>query len=171
MVVAITERSTAYPPHTLAVWVLSPYLSMKLNGTHKFNAPVERVFSALLTPEILKSIIPGCDDIQYVDPSNLNAVVSTPLPGLKGPFAVTINIAQRQDPNMLVLLVQRSGRGGSVNAQSQINLLQEADGTLLSYNADASLEGAIAVANNPIGQGIVKNSLGNIFKNLEKAIA
>jgi carbon monoxide dehydrogenase subunit G len=144
---------------------------MKLNGTHKFHAPIQRVYNALLSPEILKSVIPGCEQLAYIDANNMQAMVTTPLPGLKGPFAVTINIAQHQEPNLIALTVLRSGRGGAINAQSQINLLEEADGTLLSYNANADLEGAIAAANNPIGQGIVKNSLGHLFKNLEKAIA
>lgn len=144
--------------------------SMKLNGTYKFHAPIQRVYNALLSPDILKSVIPGCDDLSYVDANNMHAMLTTPLPGLKGPFTITINIAQRQEPNQIVLVVQRRGKGGAINAQGQLNLLEEADGTLLSYNANADLEGAVAVANNPIGQGIVKNSMNNIFKNLEKAI-
>ena len=63
--------------------------------------------------------------------------------------------------------------GAVVDAQQSDvppDLADEADGALLTYNADADLEGPVAIANNPIGEGITKNSLGTFFKNLEKAI-
>jgi len=143
---------------------------MKLKGTHKFKASSTQVFNAILNPEILKSCIPGCSSVEYLNANSIQASITTPLPGLRGPYGVTINIAKRQDPNYLELQVQRKGTGGSVNAISQINLTDEADGALLTYNANAELEGAIAVANNPVGEGITKNSLGTFFKNLDKAI-
>ncbi len=145
---------------------------MKLNGSHKFSAASQSVFNAILNPSVLQSAIPGCESIAFVDSNTMRASVTTPLPGsLKGPFTFDIKIAQAQAPNHLVLQVQRTGRGGSVNATSQINLADEAGGTLLNYDANAELEGAIAAANNPIGQGVVKNTLNNFFKNIEKAIA
>jgi hypothetical protein len=61
--------------------------------------------------------------------------------------------------------------GLSKNAISQINLADEADGAMLSYNADADLSGPIALANNPIGEGTTKNALGTFFKNLDKTIS
>ena len=143
---------------------------MKLNGNHKFKANSWQVFNAILNPAVLQSCIPGCESIEYVDSTRIRANISTPLPGLKGPYGAVIRIAQRQDPNVLVLEVQRKGRGGSVNATSQINIQDQPDGALLIYDAMADLEGPIAIANNPIGQGITKNSLKSFFEKLDKAI-
>ncbi|GAC1567492.1 MAG: carbon monoxide dehydrogenase subunit G [Ktedonobacteraceae bacterium] len=144
---------------------------MKLNGTHKFKANSWQVFNAILNPGILQTCIPGCNSVEVLDPTRLKANITTPLPGLKGPFGVIIRMAQRQDPNLLVLEVKRKGSGGSVNATSQITIRDEPDGALLTYDANADLEGPIAMANNPIGQGITKNSLKTFFEKLEKSIA
>ena|ERR1700730_17292067 len=145
---------------------------MKFNGTHKFKAPSTQVFNAILNPEVLKECIPGCNLVQYMDASNILAEFTTQLPGLKGPFKITINIAQRQDPRSLELKVQqKSDKFGAVNAVSQINLTDEADGSLLSYDANAEFEGMVAMANNPLGQGAAKSALGAFFKNLDKTIS
>ncbi len=143
---------------------------MKLNGTHKFKASSTQVFNAILDPEILKSSILGCNAVAYAPPDKIVVEVTTPLPGLRGPFEVTINIVNQSSPNFLELQVQRKGRGGSVNAVSKISFADHADGALLTYEANAELEGLIAVADNPIGQPIVKNSLNSFFKNLDKAL-
>lgn len=143
---------------------------MKLSGSYKFHAPSAQVFQAILNPNVLKAAIPGCDSVTYIDPSNLKVEITTQLPGLKGTYTFTINITRRQDPNFLELQVVRQGRGGSINAISQITLTDEADGALLAYSGNADLGGAIAIADNPIGQGAVKGGLGNFFKNLEKSL-
>jgi uncharacterized protein len=144
---------------------------MKLNGSHKFKANSWQVFNAILNPGVLQNCIPGCESVELIDASRLKANITTPLPGLKGPYGVVIQMTRRQEPNMLVLEVKRQGRGGSVNAVSQISIADEADGALLTYDANADLEGPIAIANNPIGQGITKNSLKTFFEKLEKSIA
>jgi len=144
---------------------------MKLNGTHKFQANSWQVFNAILNPNVLQICIPGCNSIEILDPTRLKASITTPLPGLKGPYGVVIRMAERQDPNLLVLEVKRKGTGGSVSAVSQITIMDQPDGALLTYNANADLEGPIAIANNPIGQTITKNSLKSFFDKLEKAIA
>jgi carbon monoxide dehydrogenase subunit G len=143
---------------------------MKLNGTHKFRANSWQVFNAILNPIVLQSCIPGCNSVEIVDPIHLKASITTPLPGLKGPYKVFIRMAQRQDPNLLVLEVQQKGTGGSINAVSQITIQDQPDGALLTYDANAELGGPIAIANNPIGQTITKNSLKTFFDKLEQSI-
>jgi len=143
---------------------------MKLNGSHKFKATSWQVFNAILNPAVLKECIPGCNSIEYLDPFRIQANITTPLPGLKGPYGAVIRIAQRQEPNVLVLEVNRKGTGGSISATSQISIIDEQDGAILTYDALANLEGPIAIANNPIGQGITKNSLKSFFEKLDRSI-
>ncbi len=143
---------------------------MKLNGSYKFKANSWQVFNAILNPSVLQSCIPGCNSVEYLDQTRLQANLTTPLPGLKGPYGAVIQITQRQDPNVLVLEVSRKGIGGSIIAIGQIGIQDESDGAVLTYDATANLEGPIAIANNPIGQGITKNSLKTFFEKLEKII-
>jgi carbon monoxide dehydrogenase subunit G len=144
---------------------------MKLEGTQKFAAPSAQVFDAILNPEVLKASIPGASAVSYSSPTQLQVEITLPFPGLHGPFTVFINIANKQAPNLVEFHVPHSGKGGTVDATCKISLADEAGGSVLTYNATAKLEGLIAVANNPLGQGIVKGKLAEFFKNLEKAVA
>jgi hypothetical protein len=144
---------------------------MKLNGTHKFKTSSTQVFNGILNPEILKTSIPGCESIEFLDQTHIKVNITTSIPGLRGPYALIINIARIQAPNYIELQVQRTGRGGSLNAISQINIADEPDGALVAYDATAEMEGAVALANNPIGKNAAKSTLDTFFKNLDKAIA
>jgi Uncharacterized conserved protein len=143
---------------------------MKLSGTHKFKASSATVFSAILTPAVLKAAS-GAQTVEFVDPNTLHVEASLPIPGIKGPVSVYLNIVNRQAPGYLELQVVRDGRGGSINADAKINLADEADGTLLSYDATAELSGPAAMADNFIGQTALKGALGNFLKSLDKEIA
>ena len=143
---------------------------MKLNGTHKFTVPSTQVFNAILNADILKESIPGAESVTYISPTKIHVRISLPFPGLHGPFTAYIHITNQQAPNFVEFNVPHKGKGGSVDGTCQISLADEADGSLLTYNANAELEGLIAVANNPIGQGIVKSKLGEFFKNLDKNV-
>src|SRR5437588_10434355 len=143
---------------------------MKLNGTRKFKASSEQVFNAILDPKILKSSSPGCNSVAYASPDQIVVEITTPLPGLRGPFPIAVDIANKQAPSSVELQVQIEGKDGSVNAVCKISVADEAEGTLLTYDAKADLDGVIAIADNPIGQPVVKASLNSFFKNLEKAL-
>jgi hypothetical protein len=143
---------------------------MKLNGTHKFKANSTRVFNAILDPAILQKCIPGCESVSLLDATRLQVNVTVPLPGLKGAYAVVVNLLQRQDPHLIVLGVKRQGRGGSVDAVAHINIADEADGALVTYDANADLSGAIAVAGT-VGRPFVNNTLNSVFENLDKALS
>src|SRR5437660_12575018 len=144
---------------------------MKLNGTHKFKASSSQVFNAVLNPAVLKSCIPGCESVEYLDADTIRVSLTTPLPGLKGPYGIPITIIQRQEPNFFEFQVQRKIAGASVNATGKINLTDEPGGALLAYNAHAELTGAAAIANNLLGERTIKGSLSSFFKNLDAAIA
>src|SRR5574340_699770 len=98
------------------LFIFTGRVFMKLNGTHKFKANSWQVFNAIINPSVLQNCIPGCNSVEILDPTRIKANITTPLPGLKGPFGVVINMAQRQDPNLLVLEVKRKGTGGTVKA-------------------------------------------------------
>jgi uncharacterized protein len=144
---------------------------MKLNGTHKFKANSTQVYNAILNPEVLKNSIPGCESVEVLDANHIKANITTQLPGLHGPYGVVFNIVRTQAPNFLELQAERNGRGGSIKLGTQIQIADQPDGALLSYEANADLEGPIAVVNNPLGQGVTKNALGTFFKNLDKTIS
>src|SRR5260370_1754887 len=143
---------------------------MKLNGTRKFKASSAQVFNAILDPAILKSAIPGCNSVAYASPDQLAVEITTPLPGLHGPFPIGIDIANKQAPSSVELRVQIEGKDGSVDAVCKISVADEAEGTLLTYDAKADLTCIIAIPDNPTAQPIVQPSLNSFFKNLDKAL-
>ncbi len=143
---------------------------MKLNGTHKFKATSTQVFSAILNPEVLQASIPGAKSVSYTDANTMSVAIAINIPGISGTFELPVVITRKEAPHYVDLHVARKAKGGAVNALCKVSIVDEADGALLTYDANAELEGVAAMANNPIGSGIVKKQLGDFFKKLDQEV-
>lgn len=147
---------------------------MEISGNQKVKAPRQQVFQALLDPEVLKSSVPGCESAEFVDfPTGrqLKLVVSPNLPGLKGPFNIFLQTGEVVPPSRVVLIAEPSSSFGSVKATCAIELTDDPEGTLLSYNANAEVSGKIAGVPDMVINGAVKMGLGQFFKNFEKQVS
>ncbi|MFL5624127.1 MAG: CoxG family protein [Ktedonobacteraceae bacterium] len=147
---------------------------MDITGSQKIKAPRPQVFSALLNPEVLKESIPGCESAKLVDMGSgqeLKLKISPNIPGLKGPYVVFLKTGEVVPPSRVVLIAEPTSSMGSVKAQCAVDLVDETDGTKLSYNAHAEMEGKIAATPEIILKGTVKVALDQFFKNFEKQVS
>ena len=146
---------------------------MDVNGNHKVKAPRQQVFQALLDPQILKNSVPGCDSAEFVDfPTGrqLKLKVSPSIPGLKGPYKVFLQTGEVVAPSRIVFIAGPRSSEGSVKATCEVELIDDAEGTGLNYNAHADLEGKLAAVPDIVLNGAIKIALNQFFKNFEKQV-
>lgn len=147
---------------------------MEISGNQKIKAPQEVVFQALLNPEVLKNSVPGCDSAEFVDfPTGrqLKLTVSPNIPGFKGPYTIFLQTGEVIAPSRVVIIAEPNSSVGSVKAVCTIDLASEGDGTKLTYNADATVDGKIASVPDFVAKGAVKVGLDQFFKNFEKQVS
>lgn len=147
---------------------------MDIAGNQKIKASRQRVFQAILNPEILRQSIPGCEAAEYVDmPTRrqIKLTVSPNFPGLKGPYTIMIEPKEVFPPARVVLQTEPSSSIGSIKAVCTIDLTEEGEHTDLAYNAQTHMEGKIAATPEFILKTAVKGALDHFFKNFEKLIS
>ena len=147
---------------------------MDVSGSQKVKAPRPHVFNALLDPEVLKKCVPGCDSAEFVDfPTGrqLKLTVSPSIPGLKGPYNVFLQTGEVVAPSRVVIIAEPTSSVGSIKATCTIDLIEDAAGTNLNYNANAVMDGKIAATPDMIVKGAVRVALDQFFKNFEKQVS
>src|SRR5437879_10474910 len=113
---------------------------MDLSVSQKVKSPRPHIFNALLDPEVLKKSVPGCDSAEFVDfPTGrqLKLKVSPSIPGLKGPYKVFLQTGEVVAPSRIVFIAGPRSSEGSVKATCEVELIDDAEGTGLNYNANA----------------------------------
>jgi carbon monoxide dehydrogenase subunit G len=154
-------------------------IAMEITGSQQVKAPRQRVFEALLAPQILKECIPGCESAEYVDDPDgrsgreLKLIISPNVPGLKGPYTLYVRTGEVVAPSRLVLISEPYNALGRIRATCTITLSEDAgaaEATNLTYAAEAVLEGKIAATPEVVIKNTLKLALEQFFKNFEKQL-
>lgn len=135
--------------------------------------PVDRdtVFKALNDPEILKQSIPGCEELTQISDTEMQAKVMVKFGPVKASFDSDVEIDPSQGPAVFKL----SGKGdagvaGFANGGADVNLEENADGTLLKYTVNIDISGKLAQVGSRLVEGTTKRLAKKFFVNFEAAL-
>jgi carbon monoxide dehydrogenase subunit G len=117
---------------------------MKLNLVSVIPAERDRVFAALIDPEILRLAIPGCESLTETGPDEYAATLKIGAAGLKGIYNGKTTIADKRPPEALTLKFEGKGAPGFVRGSAAIVLSDDAHGTRVACDADVVVGGLVA---------------------------
>ena len=144
---------------------------MKIEGTHKIDAPRDRIFSALVDPCVLQKCIPGCEQMEKTGENQYKARLTAGVGPVKGVFTATVSLQDIIAPEHYKLVVEGKGQPGFVKGSGELNL-KDADGTTeIQYTGDVNIGGLIASVGQRMIQATANMLAGRFFKSLEAETA
>ena len=143
---------------------------MKIAGTYKIAATRQKVWDALLDPDILKASIPGADRLDQTSPGKFDAEISVGIGMFRGKFHGTVKSIDLNPPSSQRLVMSGEGSGGWIKGEGALTL-RDVDGiTEIEVEGEASTGGVLA----RVGQRMIGNAskkmMGQFFKNLNRAL-
>ncbi|HXH41798.1 MAG TPA: carbon monoxide dehydrogenase subunit G [Thermoanaerobaculia bacterium] len=119
---------------------------MNFKGTVSINAPREKVWKFLTSPEELTQCAPGLESLEVVTPNErFRAVASIGFGAVKVTFKADAVWMDVDPPNRARMKVSGKAPGSMVDATSEMVLSDGADGaTVLDWSSDVTVVGAIA---------------------------
>ena len=140
---------------------------MKVEGTHVFRAPRDKVWKALLDPQVIARCVPGCEELKEVAPDHFEATMKVGVAGVKGTYKGKIVLADKRPPEHYVLRGEGSGSPGFLQGDVAIDLEEQNGQTLLRFSTDAKVGGLIAGIGQRMIGGIAKMMVDQFFKKME----
>jgi carbon monoxide dehydrogenase subunit G len=144
---------------------------MKIAGTASIGHSPERVFAALTDPAVLARTLPGCQSLEQVGPDMYKMVITAGVASIKGSYLGQVELSNRNAPNSFTMRAAGSGAPGTIQAEVQISLSAEGEGTLLTYDADAVVGGVIAGVGQRVLGGVAKKTAGEFFKGVDRYLS
>ena len=147
---------------------------MAVNMSGEFVLPANRatVWARLNDAETLKISIPGCESLDKLSDTELQAVVKVKIGPVSARFKGKVNLTDIDVPNSYRISGQ--GEGGIAGfAKGGANVkLMDADGgaTRLSYDVDAQVGGKIAQLGSRLIDSTAKKLAGEFFQNFARAL-
>jgi carbon monoxide dehydrogenase subunit G len=139
---------------------------MKVEGSYKFNAPREEVWSAILDPEVLGRTLPGGQELERVAENQYKAKMKIKVGPVQGVFSGTVNLSDLKPPESYHLDVQGNGAPGFVKGEGNLRLEAHDGSTMMHYNGDAQVGGRLA----SVGQRLMDTSAQALIRQSLEAL-
>ena len=144
---------------------------MKLSGSHTFNAPRERLWSMLNDIQALKTLIPGVESLDEVEPNTYKGVAKIGVANIKGEYTGTVKLSDINAPESYAIQGEGKGKPGHVKGSGSIRLTEDApDTTTLHYEGDIQVGGMIASVGQRLIEGATKLLISQGLKALEQQV-
>lgn len=140
---------------------------MNIEGTHKVEAPQDRVFAALVDPAVLQKCIPGCEQMEKTGENQYQAKLTVGVGPVKGVFSATVSLEEITAPSHYKLVVDGKGQPGFVKGTGTLDLAPEGDGTSVHFTGDVRVGGLLASVGQRMIQATSNMLAGRFFSCLE----
>jgi carbon monoxide dehydrogenase subunit G len=128
------------------------------------------VWAGLNDPQVLQQVTPGCEKLEAVGPDHYNVTLKVGVAAIKGTFSGTIHVQDKQEPDRFVMAVAASGTTGWVKMSGQVALAEQAGGTLIAYDWDVQMGGAVAAVGQRVIGGVAKLLIDQMFGKVDAVV-
>jgi len=144
---------------------------MEMSGEYRIGAPIDEVWTALNDVEVLKICIPGCEELEKISDMEMTAKVALKIGPVKARFKGAVTFENVDAPNGYTLVGEgQGGIAGFAKGGADVQLVEDDDGTILTYQAQAQVGGKMA----QLGSRLIKSTAAKLadkfFKNFRDAL-
>ena len=143
---------------------------MEVTGEHRFAAPRDVVWDAMLDPASLRASMPGCEEMTPDGEDVYHVIVRVGISAIKGTYRGKVTVIDQEPPRSYRLVVAGRGSPGAVQGDATMTLSDDGAGTLVTYRGDVRAQGAIARLGSRLLGGAAKLMIGQFMKAMEKQV-
>ncbi len=144
---------------------------MEFQGSETIAAPRQRVWEAINDAEILRRCIPGCETFEQESERRFKAVVARKIGPVNARFSGTVELSDIVEGEGCAITGEAgAGAAGSVSGLASVALEDVAEGTLLTWKAEAKMRGKIAQLGSRLVNPLVKKTTVAFFEAFRRAV-
>jgi carbon monoxide dehydrogenase subunit G len=145
---------------------------MRISGEATLVAPVDKVWAALLDPQVLVSTIPGCERLVQTGENAYDMTVTAGVAAIRGTYSGSCELSDLKEHESLVLRARGSGAPGTIDTTVNVRFDPNDDGTTtLFYDADAVVGGMVGGVGQRMLTSVSRRMATEFFGNVERAIS
>ena len=143
---------------------------MKISGTYRFEATPERVWEALLDPDIVRDCIPGVQGFSIVTPDSYQVEIGVKVGVFSGSLSGTLEVFDKEPVSSYRMSVRGAGPMTNVRGDAFVSLTPEEDATTVTVDGDVTVTGALARAGQRFMSSAAKSQFDDFFERLSERV-
>jgi uncharacterized protein len=146
-------------------------MAMTMSGEVQLPASRETVWTKLNDPVVLKTCVPGCEQLDKVSDTEFQAVATIKVGPVKARWKGKVRLSDLDPPNGYKISGEgEGGVAGFAKGGATVALAEKDGGTLLSYNVEAQVGGKLAQLGQRLINSAAKKTADDFFANFAKAV-
>jgi hypothetical protein len=145
---------------------------MHLTGRHAVHGSPEEIFDKLQDPEVLRSCIPGCDELVASSEGTYETRLSVGFGLIRGSFTGKVALRDVDPPRSYTLVLHGEGKAGFVNGITRVKLepLPNPEWTEIQFESELQVGGLLAAVGGRLLPAAARTMSEQFFSSLEKAL-
>ena len=143
---------------------------MKIEGIHQIHAARDRVYAAVINPQILQRCIPGCQSLDKTAENTYVATMKAGVGPVKGIFKGNVRLEDMLPPSHYRMIVDGKGGPGFVKGTGEFDLQDVDGGTAIAYRGELQVGGVIAGVGQRMIEAAAKMLAAQFFSRLDLEI-
>lgn len=143
---------------------------MKISSSFVLSPSRERVFAALVDPDVLRRTIPGCEEFTAAGDDVYEARLKIGVASLKGTYSGKAELGDKRPPESFTLTFDGKGGPGFVRGVAAIRLSTEPAGTRVTSDADVQVGGLIAAVGSRLIEAAARKLSNDFARRLAEEI-
>ena len=135
-------------------------------GSVSVAAPPQKVWDALLDPDTLRAVIPGCHALEIKGPNDYRAEVSLGVGPVRGRFKAVVKLTDLKPVEAGRLGGSITGPLGGASGSGMLKLAPEGDSTRIDYDYEVAVSGKAAAVGGRMLDGAAQFVIGQFFARL-----
>ncbi len=138
---------------------------MKLNGSYQFPIERDKLWAALMDPEVIGACIPGVQSFSAVAPDTYAFEVGFKVGIVSGAYKGTLEVRDVDAPNAYRMLVQGAGVRTDMKGEGNVALTPDGDAsTTLTFDGDVNVTGILARVGQRMMGTVAKQQIDRLFQ-------
>ncbi len=144
---------------------------MELHESRVIAAPRSEVWNALLSADVLKECLPGCQEMTGSPDDGFDAVVVQKIGPVKATFKGHVTLSDMVEHESLKLSGEgKGGAAGFAKGDASVTLEETPEGTKLSYDVNARVGGKLAQLGSRVIDGVARKLADQFFERFQTAV-
>ena len=144
---------------------------MEMTGERRIPASRQQVWDALNDPEILKQCIAGCEELEKTSDTAFSARVTSRVGPVTAKFTGKVELSDVDPPNGYTISGEgQGGVAGFAKGGAKVQLADDGEGTLLTYEANGTVGGKLAQIGSRLIDSTARKMADDFFDKFAEAV-
>jgi len=143
---------------------------MKISGNYLLHSPREQVWPLIQDPAALVRLIPGCEQLEQISPTEYRGQMQIPVAAVAGTYNTYVRLLEDPEPYLTRFDGEMEGPAGAIRGSAWFRMLTADNNSILVYEGQGIISGPLGRMDGRFTESVARSLLNQGLANLDRQL-